>query len=94
MLDDINQRKLERELTMLLTAVFGCSSPTNNTIASIQASELLEEMRVLAETESMHYEHLKHSGELPIIGVNTFRNPKGDSTPQSLELARSTDEEK
>ncbi len=61
MLDDINQRKLERELTMLLTAVFGCSSPTNNTIASIQASELLEEMRVLAETESMHYEQQKES---------------------------------
>ncbi|MDO8331005.1 MAG: methylmalonyl-CoA mutase family protein [Fluviicoccus sp.] len=46
------------------------------------------------QEESMVYEHLKHSGELPIIGVNTFRNPKGDSTPQTLELARSTDEEK
>ncbi len=46
------------------------------------------------QEESMHYEHLKHSGELPIIGVNTFRNPHGDATPQSLELARSTDAEK
>jgi methylmalonyl-CoA mutase len=26
----------------------------------------------------MHYEHLKHSGELPIVGVNTFLNPSGD----------------
>jgi methylmalonyl-CoA mutase len=42
----------------------------------------------------MHYEMLKHTGELPIIGVNTFRNPHGDATPQTLELARSTDEEK
>ncbi|HJV75048.1 MAG TPA: fused isobutyryl-CoA mutase/GTPase IcmF [Noviherbaspirillum sp.] len=46
------------------------------------------------QEESMYYEHLKHDGTLPIIGVNTFRNPKGDATPQSLELARSTDEEK
>ncbi|HRH91753.1 MAG TPA: methylmalonyl-CoA mutase family protein, partial [Agitococcus sp.] len=46
------------------------------------------------QEESMYYEHLKHSGEYPIIGVNTFRNPKGDTTPQSLELARSTDSEK
>ena len=46
------------------------------------------------QEESMYYEQLKHDGTLPIIGVNTFRNPKGDNTPQSLELARSTDEEK
>jgi isobutyryl-CoA mutase len=46
------------------------------------------------QDESMHYEMLKHTGELPIIGVNTFRNPQGDPTPQTLELARSTDEEK
>jgi methylmalonyl-CoA mutase len=37
---------------------------------------------------------LKHTGEYPIIGVNTFRNPHGDPTPQTLELARSTEEEK
>ncbi|WP_136414224.1 fused isobutyryl-CoA mutase/GTPase IcmF [Herbaspirillum sp. ST 5-3] len=46
------------------------------------------------QEESMYYEHLKHDGTLPIIGVNTFRNPKGDATPQTLELARSTDDEK
>ncbi|MCX7272208.1 MAG: methylmalonyl-CoA mutase family protein, partial [Burkholderiales bacterium] len=46
------------------------------------------------QDESMHYEMLKHTGEYPIIGVNTFRNPKGDVTPAKLELARSTDEEK
>jgi methylmalonyl-CoA mutase len=46
------------------------------------------------QDESMHYEHLKHTGEYPIIGVNTFRNPNGDPTPEKLELARSTDEEK
>jgi methylmalonyl-CoA mutase len=46
------------------------------------------------QEESLHYEWLKHSGEYPIIGVNTFRNPHGDPVPQALELARSTDEEK
>jgi methylmalonyl-CoA mutase len=46
------------------------------------------------QDESMTYEMLKHTGELPIIGVNTFRNPNTDDTPQVLELARSTDEEK
>ena len=46
------------------------------------------------QEESMHYEHLKHDGTLPIVGVNTFRNPKQGETPQKIELARSTDEEK
>jgi methylmalonyl-CoA mutase len=44
--------------------------------------------------ESMHYEMLKHTGEHPIIGVNTFRNPQGDPVPEHIELARSTQEEK
>jgi methylmalonyl-CoA mutase len=42
----------------------------------------------------MHYEMLKHTGEYPIIGVNTFRNPHGDPKADTLELARSTDAEK
>jgi methylmalonyl-CoA mutase len=46
------------------------------------------------QEESMRYEMLKHTGEYPIIGVNTFRNPHGDPVPQHIELARSTDEEK
>ncbi len=46
------------------------------------------------QDESMHYEMLKHTGELPIIGVNTFRNPHGEQVADKLELARSTDEEK
>jgi isobutyryl-CoA mutase len=46
------------------------------------------------QDESMHYEMLKHTGELPIVGVNTFRNPHGDQVLEKLELARSTDEEK
>ncbi|MDT6963587.1 methylmalonyl-CoA mutase family protein [Cupriavidus sp. SZY C1] len=46
------------------------------------------------QEESLYYEQLKHDGTLPIIGVNTFRNPNGDPTPQSLELARSSEDEK
>jgi methylmalonyl-CoA mutase len=46
------------------------------------------------QEESMHYEMLKHTGEHPIIGVNTFRNPHGDPVPETIELARSTEEEK
>ncbi len=46
------------------------------------------------QEESMHYEMLKHTGEYPIIGVNTFRNPNSEAAPESIELARSTDDEK
>jgi isobutyryl-CoA mutase len=46
------------------------------------------------QDESMHYEMLKHTGEYPIVGVNTFRNPHGDAVMEKLELARSTEEEK
>jgi methylmalonyl-CoA mutase len=46
------------------------------------------------QEESLLYEHRKHDGSLPIIGVNTFRNPKGVEAPQAIELARSTDDEK
>jgi len=46
------------------------------------------------QEESLYYEHRKHDGSYPIIGVNTFRNPHGEATPQKLELARSTEEEK
>jgi methylmalonyl-CoA mutase len=46
------------------------------------------------QEESLHYEMLKHTGEYPIIGVNTFRSPHGDAVPEVIELARSTDAEK
>ena len=46
------------------------------------------------QEESMHYEMQKHTGEYPIVGVNTFRNPQGDAAPGQIELARSTEEEK
>ena len=48
------------------------------------------------QEESMHYEHLKHSGGLPIVGVNTFQDPDADYAEMAnhLELSRATDEQK
>jgi len=50
------------------------------------------------QEESMYYEHKKHDGSYPIVGVNTFRNPRhenaGDPVPEKIELIRSTEEEK
>ena len=46
------------------------------------------------QDESMLYEHKKHDGSLPIIGVNTFLNPEGPADVTSLELARASEEEK
>src|SRR5437868_1514868 len=46
------------------------------------------------QDESMLYEQRKHDGSLPIIGVNTFRNPTGADIPETLELARATEDEK
>ncbi|MEO6701072.1 MAG: methylmalonyl-CoA mutase family protein, partial [Jatrophihabitantaceae bacterium] len=46
------------------------------------------------QDESMLYEHRKHDGSLPIIGVNTFRAPDSAAAPAELELARGTDKEK
>ena len=42
----------------------------------------------------MTYEHKKHDGSYPIIGVNTFLNPHGSGVASEIELARSTEEEK
>lgn len=49
------------------------------------------------QEESMYYEHLKHAGTLPIVGVNQFINPKTlgeDYVPEKIELARASLDEK
>jgi len=46
------------------------------------------------QEESMYYETLKHNGQLPIIGVNTFLDPNGSPTIIPAEVRRSTTEEK
>ncbi len=46
------------------------------------------------QEESLYYEHQKHSGELPLIGVNTFLSKKGSPTILPTEVIRSTTDEK
>jgi methylmalonyl-CoA mutase len=46
------------------------------------------------QEESLYYEQLKHSGELPIVGVNTFLSDEGSPTIVPREVIRSTPEEK
>jgi len=46
------------------------------------------------QDESMLYEHRKHDGTLPIIGVNTFLNPHASQATSTVELARATEDEK
>jgi methylmalonyl-CoA mutase len=46
------------------------------------------------QEESLFYEHQKHTGELPLVGVNTFLNKKGSPTILPGEVIRSTTEEK
>ncbi len=55
----------------------------------------LQYQRGKIQDESLLYEQRKHSGELPIIGVNTYLNPNAeDLIPQEIPLSRSTPEEK
>jgi len=46
------------------------------------------------QEESLYYETLKHSGELPIIGVNTFLSDEGSPTVLPKEVIRSSQREK
>ncbi|NER10681.1 methylmalonyl-CoA mutase [Muriicola jejuensis] len=46
------------------------------------------------QEESLHYETLKHNGDYPIIGVNTFLSSKGSPTILPKEVIRATEEEK
>jgi methylmalonyl-CoA mutase len=50
--------------------------------------------RAKIQEESLYYETLKHTGQLPIIGVNTFLGPDGSPTDIPNEVVRSTPEEK
>src|SRR5262249_29951430 len=52
-------------------------------------------LRSRIQEESLHYEELKHSGKLPIVGVNTFLEPEADhAKEESVPVVRSTEEEK
>ncbi|MGB0648112.1 MAG: methylmalonyl-CoA mutase family protein, partial [Bradymonadia bacterium] len=57
------------------------------------AMEMMYQRSKIQE-ESLEYEHKKHSGELPIIGVNTFLSPDQSGQVVEVELIRATDDEK
>jgi methylmalonyl-CoA mutase len=46
------------------------------------------------QEESLQYEHLKHTGQIPIVGVNTFLGRTGSPTTLPAEVIRSSDDEK
>jgi isobutyryl-CoA mutase len=46
------------------------------------------------QEESLYYEQMKHTAELPLVGVNTFLNKKGSPTVLPNEVIRSTKEER
>ena len=52
------------------------------------------DQRSKIQEESLYYETLKHTGEFPIIGVNTFLSSKGSPTVIPAEVIRATEEEK
>ena len=65
-----------------MTGVQTCALP----ISGYQRGKIQE--------ESLYYEHRKHDGSYPLVGVNTFLNPRGSGGAGEIELARSTEEEK
>jgi methylmalonyl-CoA mutase len=82
------------ELTDLVEeAVYAEFQRLNERGGVLGAMELMYQRNKIQE-ESLYYESLKHSGELPIIGVNTFLSKDGSPTIIPKEVIRSTREEK
>jgi isobutyryl-CoA mutase len=73
-------------------AEFDCINERGGVLGAMET----QYQRSKIQEESMLYEQRKHSGELPIIGVNTFLNPRTEAEGYEIpkELARSTPEEK
>ncbi len=67
-----------------------------NTRGGVLGAMELQYQRGKIQDESMEYEMRKHNGSLPIIGVNTYRNPneQGDISVNDMQLARASWEEK
>jgi methylmalonyl-CoA mutase len=85
---------LIEELTNLVEeAVLAEFDRINDRGGVLGAMERMYQRNKIQE-ESMLYEHQKHTGELPLIGVNTFLNKKGSPTILPGEVIRSTTEEK
>jgi methylmalonyl-CoA mutase len=84
------------ELTDLVEEAVLCEFERIDQRGGVLGAMETQYQRSKIQDESMLYEHKKHSGELPIIGVNTFLNPHSDEEGFNVpgELARATKEEK
>jgi methylmalonyl-CoA mutase len=84
------------ELTDLVEEAVLCEFERIDQRGGVLGAMETQYQRSKIQDESMLYEHKKHSGELPIIGVNTFLNPRADEEGFNVpgELARATKEEK
>ena len=84
------------ELTDLVEEAVLCEFERIDQRGGVLGAMETQYQRSKIQDESMLYEHKKHSGELPIIGVNCFRNPRADEEGFQVmgELARATKEEK
>jgi methylmalonyl-CoA mutase len=84
------------ELTDLVEEAVLCEFEKIDQRGGVLGAMETQYQRAKIQDESMLYEQKKHSGELPIIGVNTFLNPHADEEGFLVpgELARATKEEK
>jgi methylmalonyl-CoA mutase len=82
------------ELTDLVEEAVMCEFDRISERGGVLGAMETQYQRTKIQEESMLYEHQKHSGELPIIGVNTYLNPNAEEVGQIAEVARSTTEEK
>jgi len=84
------------ELTDLVEEAVLCEFERIDSRGGVLGAMETQYQRSKIQDESMLYEHKKHNGELPIVGVNTFRNPRADEEGYQVtgELARATKEEK
>ena len=87
---------IAEELTDLVEEMVLTEFDRLNDRGGVLGSMETQYQRGKIQEESMYYEMKKHSGELPIMGVNTYLNPNPPSEEQmdSMELARATKEEK
>ena len=82
------------ELTDLVEAAVLDELDRINTRGGVLGAMETGYQRGRIQDESMLYEHRKHDGTLPIVGVNTFIDPNGSDEEATVELARSTSDEK
>jgi methylmalonyl-CoA mutase len=84
------------ELTDLVEEAVLCEFERLSQRGGVLGAMETQYQRSKIQEESLHYETLKDTGELPIIGVNTFQNPNqlGSESRQETELVRSSYEEK